>query len=66
MSFEIRKHTNKPRPRYVTIQERSWLVANVTVNNSGTVCLHLEDPVRFDKEIWKLDTLDELLKRYDL
>jgi hypothetical protein len=66
MSFVVRKHNYKPDGRYIEKDGRHWLVSNVTINNSGQICLHLEDPIRFDKEIYKLDTLDALLKRYDL
>jgi hypothetical protein len=66
MSFVVRKHNFKPDGRYIEKDGRSWLVTNVTMNNAGQVILHLNDPIRYDNELYKIDTLDDLLKKYDL
>lgn len=66
MSFVVRKHNFKPDGRYIEKDGRNWLVTNVTMNNAGQVIIHLHDPVRYDNELYKLDTLDDLLKKYNM
>ncbi len=62
----VKKHDFKPEGRYVTIDEREWLVTNCTMNNAGQICLHLTDVRRSENQIYKLDTLEKLLKKYKL
>ena len=51
MGFVVRKHNYKPDGRYISKDGRDWLVTNVTMNNAGQICLHLEDPIRLEREI---------------
>ena len=53
---------NMPEGRYIFLDGIDWLVTEITINNSGKICLKLHDPLRKDNQIKTLCTLEELVQ----
>ena len=53
---------NLPEGRYIFMDGIDWLITELTINNSGSVCLKLNDPIRRDNQVKTLCTLEELIQ----
>lgn len=66
MSFKIEKannpRRNMPEGRYIFMDGIDWLITELTINNSGAICLKLNDPIRRDNQVKTLCTLEELIQ----
>ena len=64
--FRIEKANNArknlPEGKYLLIDGVDWLVTEITINNSGSVCLKLNDPIRKENQVKTLCTLEELIQ----
>jgi hypothetical protein len=64
--FRIEKANNArknlPEGRYIFLEGVDWLVTEITINNSGSVCLKLNDPIRKENQVKNLCTLEELIQ----
>jgi hypothetical protein len=66
MGFKIEKannaRRNMPEGRYIFLEGIDWLITEITINNSGSVCLKLHDPIRKENQVKTLCTLEELIQ----
>ena len=66
MAFKIEKANNQrrnlPEGNYLFIDGIDWLVTEITINNSGSVCLKLNDPMRRENQVKTLCTLEDLIQ----
>jgi hypothetical protein len=53
---------NLPEGKYLLIEGVDWLITEITINNSGSVCLKLNDPIRKENQVKTLCTLEELIQ----
>lgn len=64
MAFKIEKvgqGKNLPEGHYLKIKGIDWLVSEISLDNSGNVCLKLHDPLRKENQIIKPMNLTQLV-----
>ena len=66
MGFKIEtvnnQRRNMPEGRYIFLDGIDWLITELTINNSGNVCLKLHDPMRKENQVKTLCTIEELIQ----
>lgn len=66
MGFKVINNTAKrfqPKPEgnYLRKDGRDWLITEITISASGHVCLKLKDTERFENQIVKACTIEDLV-----
>ena len=67
MAFIVNQKNKRPNSRpdgtYVSIDGRSWIITGITISGSDHVCLHLNDPARYENQIVRACTLEDLVSQ---
>ena len=71
MAFKVinntaKRYQPKPEGNYIRMKDgRDWMITEITISASGHVCLKLTDLDRYENQIVKACTIEDLVGQID-